>query len=542
MEAAIHNTGYYDDRWNRFLLVCKPEQSGKTFVMIQKIIKGLREPMAGIKTINIIFCDNNLLLTKQTSERVKKDLAEFEVNGELYLEFSSHPRTQYHCVNSVLGAITYQDVSNILCCTNATRASDIWELVTLINEKSQSEFHFKVWLDEADKFPGHINDTFMPLIEGHPNIEVYCITATPKKLFDIYKLMNVLPIENTTTSKYHGWKDNDIRIYDMSWINPIEFVRHILDINSERYALPGTKWFIPGKTEKRSHENIKELCIEKGFAVFVVNGDGIMLTLPDRSYYKEKKDDELNKKLIKMCDDYNVHNYPLALTGNICVGRGISIMCEEFMIDYAILSSTANKQEASQISGRVKGNIKDWENYKKPIVFTTPAFDKIATEWETKSRELAQLAFSRDKENPTIIYKSEFKTIGEKFIYVVHDVLFPTFSTAKKFLSTKKHQMKAPCRISERSSIHRRLLTPGIEEENGYALTSKLGKVDEITQNDRVTLEMATNPQAQGYIGPGTCISSTNKGSRFLILPVYETMESPPDREQYQVRYIEFTR
>ena len=154
-------------------------------------------------------------------------------------------------------------------------------------------------------------------------------------------------------------------IYDMSWIDPIDFVGHILHINSERYALPGTKWFIPGKTGKRSHENIKELCIEKGFAVFVVNGDGIMLTLPDRSYYKEKKDDELNKKLIKMCDDYNVHDYPLALTGNICVGRGISIMCEEFMIDYAILSSTINKQEASQISGRVKGNIKDWENYRR---------------------------------------------------------------------------------------------------------------------------------------------------------------------------------
>ena len=80
------------------------------------------------------------------------------------------------------------------------------------------------------------------------------------------------------------------------------------------------------------------------------------------------------------------------------------------------------------------------------------------------------------------------------------------------------------------------------KKENGYALTSKLGKVNEITQNDRVTLEMATNPQAQGYIGPGTCISSTDKGSRFLILPVYENMETPPNREQYQVRYIEFTR
>lgn len=532
----------YDDIWERFLLVCKPEQSGKTFVMIQKIIKELKEPIRGVKTINIIFCDNNLLLTKQTSERVKKDLAEFEVNGELYLEFSSHPRTKYHCVESVLGAITYHDVYNILCCTNGTRACDIWDLITTVNEHSQSDFHFKVWLDEADKFPGHINQTFMPLIKDYYNIEIYCITATPKKLFDIYKLMNVLPIENTTSSNYHGWKDNDIRSFDMRDINTVEFVRHVLNINSERYALPGTKWFIPGNTSKRSHETIKEICLEKGFAVFVVNGDGIMLTLPDLSFFKENKDDELNKKLLKMCDEHDLHNYPLALTGNICVGRGISIMCEDFMIDFAILSSTRNKQEASQISGRVKGNIKHWKNYKKPIVFTTPYFDNLATEWETKSRELAKLAFTRDKENPTIIYKSEFKTIGEKYNYIVHDTLFSTFSEAKKFLQTKRHSMKTSCRETNKSSIHRRLITPGIEEKNGYALTSKLGKVDEITQNDRVTLEMATNPQAKGYIGPGTCISSTDKGSRFLILPVYETMETPSNEEQYQVRYIDFTK
>ena len=91
----------YDSNWERFLLVCKPEQSGKTFVMIQNIIKGLKEPISGVKTINIIFCDNNLLLTKQTSEE-SKDLAEFEVNGELYLEFFIiSPRTKYRCLDSV---------------------------------------------------------------------------------------------------------------------------------------------------------------------------------------------------------------------------------------------------------------------------------------------------------------------------------------------------------------------------------------------------------------------------------------------------------
>ena len=101
--------------------------------------------------------------------------------------------------------------------------------------------------------------------------------------------------------------------------------------------------------------------------------------------------------------------------------------------------------------------------------------------------------------------------------------------------------MKTQCSISNSSAIHRRLSTPGVEERYGYAITSKLGKKDEITQENRVILEMVTNPSANGYIGPGTCISSTEKGSRYLILPVYETMETRPTDEKYQVRYIDFT-
>ena len=30
-----------EDAWERFILICKPEQSGKTFIMIQQIIKDL---------------------------------------------------------------------------------------------------------------------------------------------------------------------------------------------------------------------------------------------------------------------------------------------------------------------------------------------------------------------------------------------------------------------------------------------------------------------------------------------------------------------
>ena len=52
--------------------------------------------------------------------------------------------------------------------------------------------------------------------------------------------------------------------------------------------------------------------------------------------------------------------------------------------------------------------------------------------------------------------------------------------------------------------------------------------------------DKATNPNSEGYIAPGRCISSTNKGGRYLILPIYETMETPAKNEKYQVRYISF--
>ena len=86
-----------DKDWeSKCTLICKPEQSGKTFVMIQQIIRDLEEPTEGKKIVNIILCDNNLLLTKQTGERVKNDLSEFSVDGDLYLELSSSKRTTYH--------------------------------------------------------------------------------------------------------------------------------------------------------------------------------------------------------------------------------------------------------------------------------------------------------------------------------------------------------------------------------------------------------------------------------------------------------------
>ena len=525
------------DWMSKCTLICKPEQSGKTFLMIQQIIKDLAVPIEGKKIVNIILCDNNLLLTKQTGERVKNDLASFEVGGELYLELSSHMRTAYHTADSVIGALVAKPVRNILCCTNGVRVDDIYSIIDGLDgarDRSGAEFVFKVWLDEADKFTSFIDDTFKGLL-SMSNVQMYCITATPKALFDNYGAMNVLPIENTTTDEYHGWCDNELTLIDDSVPTGSVFVKHVLHTH-KGLICPGTKWFIPAGHKKSSHIEVKDICVSMGFAVLVVNGDGLHLTLP---YTKEvipyKKDDELNIKIRLMYAKHSLSSIPFAITGNVCISRGISIMSEYFMLDYGILSLCDNQQEASQNSGRLKGNIKSWSTYKPPTVFTTRRFNAVAEEWEAKSRGLAELAFTREAEgNSTVITKTEFKTLSEEYSYIIHGEEFTSFAQANKFLKTKKREMnlKGAPNTSKQGACHR---TPG-----GYWATSKFVKagqtVSDLKDEDRKTRTDLAN------IGAGSCISSTDKGTRFLIVPFYETLETAPNKEKYQVRYIQFAK
>ena len=528
-------TSTHDEDWeSKCTLICKPTQSGKTFVMIQQIIRDLSVPTEGMKIINFILCDNNLLLTKQTGERVKNDLSDFSVDGEIWLELSSAKRTSYHTAVAVAGALTTKPVKNILCCANGVRVDDIYEIIDGLKDVrvDGKEFFFKVWLDEADKFIPFIDQTFKGLLT-RSNIQLYCITATPDRLFKKYNSLNVLPIENTTTDKYHGWSDNKITMIDDSVPTGLAFVKHVLETRQELIC-PGTKWFIPASYKKSSHTEVKDLCVQLGFAALVVNGDGLALTIPyTRELIMYEKDDELCVKINEMYTQHSLHSFPFAITGNVCISRGISIMSEDFLLDYGILSLCNNPQEASQNSGRLTGNIKGWRKYKPPVVFTTLRFNRVAEEWESKARGLAELAFKRETEgNTTVISKTEFKTLGEDYEYIIHTEDFCSFAKANDFLKTKRREMglkSAEVKLKKKSDTGSCNQSPG-----GYWVTSKFNKVAEIKDEDRIIRSGLDN------IGASTCISSTEKGSRFIIIPFYETWDTAPNKVKYQVRYIHF--
>jgi len=70
----------------------------------------------------------------------------------------------------------------------------------------------------------------------------------------------------------------------------------------------------------------------------------------------------------------------------------------------------------------------------------------------------------------------------------------------------------------------------------GYAVCTRLPR--KCTKRDDLTSEHRVTKAAAAKIAAGMCISSTKKGNRYFVLPVYASLDTAPDQEQYEVRYI----
>ena len=404
------------EAWDRFILIVKPEQSGKTFVMIQKINEFLQEDMKSEEiTVNFIMSDNNLLLTKQTKERVEKDV-NMECLPDIdepYIEFSYS--SDKNNKSKVREAIE-DGCRNVICCTNGRRVKDIKDIIERLNKNNRENYNFKIWMDEVDKFESYIQKIFIPLAQENDNINVYMLTATPQRLFNKFGEVRTMALENTTLPTYHGWRDNNIIIMESEGEDSVGFARKIAnEMKHNNQLLPGTKGYVPSSTKKETHYNMRDMFLVKGVAVFVVNGDGIELTLPNENKTTDiirKKKKELSQHILELYEKHNVSRWPCIITGALCIGRGITIQTPDFMFSFGILSNCSKKSEASQNAGRLKGNMKDWKGYSPPTVYTTQKFNKIADEYEKQSREIAKLAFSKSDDSKTaIITKSEMKNI-----------------------------------------------------------------------------------------------------------------------------------
>ena len=363
----------------------KPEQSGKTFEMIESIITQRKNNIdSNIIPIDIIITDLNISLVNQTIDRVKEKLY-FSEDEDHYLKdlFEKHrfisfnsKDKKYKNMTAVLSEIRddYDYLLNddsdsdsdselntnnregkkngtiISCCRHEQRWKDlfgdnnmkksiIYKLYK-ISKSNSTKFKFTIWCDEFDVYIKNIEKYIKPFMNKNTiDISVNGLSATIENVYKKYDTFKIKPFERTYIQElYHNWDDNKI-FEEEAKMDIFDFVTFILDKYYDETNY-GSKWFIPAKNNVKSHENICKICLSKGMCVFIKNANGLKLYIPGKSPIKlnetSKKKDGSNysfsELFVKAIKDYKLNKYQFAVSGFQCVGRGITIQSNEFYL------------------------------------------------------------------------------------------------------------------------------------------------------------------------------------------------------------------
>ena len=411
-----------------------PAQSGKTSKAIA-VIKQRFETISQLQEktdINIWISANNKLLVKQTETRMHNELCSSDddsddgndsdaiIQGEVFSWISGSKKN-----NVSVDALTLQilkgKVEMIVMCSNAIRIRYLVQLLESLDEFGALFLKkVNIWIDEADqsirlwsKYSRVLN---MPMIQ-----HVTLVSATMETIFkhpSIQGSLRVMKYPTTYPKCYRRLIDAECIEMDVGASNPSDYVLRVLTAHP-KLIQPGMRAFIPGDVSKQSHEAISELLQGHGFAVIILNGTHKELRIPgektiDLSTYLTVDDDEksdpieFNTILSRMYVGNRLDRFPLAITGFICVERGITFQCAPdrthngFLFDYGIIPPIADKAEAYQAMARLFGNIGDFPTYKPCQIYSNSATFKKVRIQEEIAVNLARIMHESGREEATI--------------------------------------------------------------------------------------------------------------------------------------------
>ena len=323
--------------------------------------------------------------------------------------------------------------SNIICCSNNKRMERAIQLLDLLkNEYDEYLYHSKVvssfengeqmprfmyekskkelatsyskrvniWIDEADaslKFwKKYINCFTGSRYEGliH-NIELISATLSPVYAFlsDRHIKARLRVYKSTHSDSYLRYSDCAIiHTYGYLANNPTDHIQNILD-NEE---IPSDcRLYCPGLIKRSSHEEISALLQSHGFNVLIINSlnKEIRFELNRKPLSLEKLMDEnmeLSQVLNSIYHKYGLDKQPFAVTGNICVGRGITFAGEQFMFTHGIIPETRDADEAYQSVARCIGNVLSKECFQLPTIYISEKTHIKVLDAEFKSTNIAK--------------------------------------------------------------------------------------------------------------------------------------------------------
>lgn len=395
-----------------------PAQSGKTRKVEEQITRfNLINDLFGHNgEINVWISANNKLLVHQTTSRIRKDLgpssdsddegeSDAVIKGKIFSWTSGTKKSNISAKElafEILG-----DVDMVILCAHSVRVRYLISMLGYLTVHRAFNKKVNIWIDEADKTI-NIWSKYPELLNNPAVNQVTLVSATFNSVVAKYGRLNIIPYEVTHPACYRRLKDAKRIVEDVGKSSPVEYVRHVLNKHKAKLVKPGMRAFIPGDYTKQSHEDIAEMLLTLGFAVIILNGSHKELRIPgetpmDLRPYLTVSDpddvpDEFNTTLSRMYIENDLDRYPLAITGFICVERGITFQCAPaeddhlgFLFDYGIIPPITDKAEAYQTMARLFGNVGDFPDYKPCEIYTNTATFKRVQNQEEIAVNLARI-------------------------------------------------------------------------------------------------------------------------------------------------------
>ena len=395
-----------------------PAQSGKTRKVEEQITRfNLINDLFGHNgEINVWISANNKLLVHQTTSRIRKDLgsssdsddegeSDAVIKGRIFSWTSGTKKTNISAKElafEILG-----DVDMVILCAHSVRVRYLISMLGYLTNHRAFNKKINIWIDEADRTI-NIWSKYPELLNNAAVNQITLVSATFNSVVAKYGRLNVLPYQVTHPACYRRLKDAKRIVEDVGKSSPVDYVRHVLNKHKTKLVKPGMRAFIPGDYTKQSHEDIAEMLLALGFAVIILNGTHKELRIPgeepmDLRPYLTVSDpdevpDEFNTTLARMYIENDLDRFPLAITGFICVERGITFQCAPvdedhagFLFDYGIIPPITDKAEAYQTMARLFGNIGDFPDYKQCEIYTNSATFKRVQNQEEIAVNLARI-------------------------------------------------------------------------------------------------------------------------------------------------------
>jgi len=389
-------------------------QSGKTG-KTQALIRSNEETA---QHLNILITSNNRILVHTLTVRMRNDLSDLNSESESesddgseaaddhideeskIFSWMSGTKKSNIRVGELADNIKEDNVTMVCCCAHKVRFKYIFELLKNLEKSKSFSKRISIWIDEADvsvkMWARKFNFTQFERVD-----RVVLISATFDSVFKYYRNIRIrgykVPYNAPTYLRY---EECNVVETEGDKDDALSYLAEILAEHPE-ISLPGSKLFAPGKIDVASHDAIANLLLSRGFAVMILNGERKEIQLPTGEVIpvvlKMSVDatDELSEILAKLYADNDLVRFPFAVTGQLCLGRGITIQSRGFMFNYGIIPYLSDFDALYQLIARLLGNTKEFPGFEKPTIYCSRRTNVVCKHKARVAENIARIVHER---------------------------------------------------------------------------------------------------------------------------------------------------